>query len=80
MLMVVERKSDPVCWMEPKMEIKQADAELGFSSRSATKPIGSNHTGGANFALCNGSIVFISETVKDDAFVDLVRGTAKKKP
>ncbi|MCL2624279.1 MAG: DUF1559 domain-containing protein, partial [Planctomycetaceae bacterium] len=79
MLMLVERKAG-ICWMQPDAEISQTDAELGISGRSTHAPIGSNHTGGANFALRNGSIAFISETVKQDAFVDLVRGTAEERP
>jgi hypothetical protein len=79
MLLVVERK-EGICWMQPDSNIPQSDAELGISSRSSIRPIGGDHTGGANFALRNGSVVFISETMADDVFVDLVRGSAKEKP
>jgi len=80
MLMLVERKNDPVCWMQPDAEISQADAELGISSRSSSTPISSNHTGGCNFALRDGSVEFISETIAPELFRELVQGTAKEKP
>jgi len=78
-LMLAERKNDTVCWMQPDAEILQTDAELGISHSSPTS-IGSNHTGGANFGLLDGGVTFISETIDNATFVELVRGTAKKRP
>jgi hypothetical protein len=79
MLMIVERK-DGICWMQPDSNITQTDAELGIGGRSSTAPISSNHSGCCNFALRDGSVIIISETILLETFIDLIRGTAKERP
>jgi hypothetical protein len=78
MLMVVERK-EGICWMLPDSNMSQAVAEAGqINKGSAT--VGGYHTGGCNFALRDGSVIFISGTIRFETFIDLVRGTAKERP
>ncbi|MCL2117037.1 MAG: DUF1559 domain-containing protein, partial [Planctomycetaceae bacterium] len=78
MLMVVERK-EGICWMQPDSDMTQSVAEAGLVGKGITT-VGSNHTGGCNIALRDGSVIFISDSLLPDAFIGLVRGTAKEKP
>lgn len=82
MMMLAERNNTAVCWMQPDGEITQSDAEIGVGhiSRTTTAPISSGHTGGCNFAMRDGGVTFISETMKPDDLAKLVRGTAKERP
>ncbi|MEC9094276.1 MAG: DUF1559 domain-containing protein [Planctomycetota bacterium] len=78
MILVAERTA-PVPWMNPAMEILQADAELGITGAGdddkAQTPVGSPHFGGANFAFRNGAAIFISEHQDLQVFKQQLRGT-----
>ena len=53
---------------------------ITYKSVATTTTIRSNHSGGCNFGLLDGGVTFISETIANETFVDLVRGTAKERP
>ena len=72
-VMLAERK-EGVCWMRPDAEITQHAAETDGINKTATS-IGSNHTGGANFGMRNGSVYFLTDTMTPSRFNDFVRGT-----
>jgi len=57
---IVERKT-PVCWMDPTQEITFEKACEGVNV--SADGLGSNHTGGMNVAIFDGSVRFISNTV-----------------
>ena len=57
---VVERKT-PVCWMDPTREITFETACMGINV--SHDGLGSNHTGGMNVCMFDGSVMFISQTV-----------------
>ncbi|MCL2119339.1 MAG: von Willebrand factor type A domain-containing protein, partial [Planctomycetaceae bacterium] len=57
---VVERKT-PVCWMDPTLEITFGTACMGINV--SAEGLGSNHKGGMNICLFDGSVNFISQTV-----------------
>ena len=58
---LVERKA-PVCWMDPTQEITFEKACEGINV-SAFDGLGSNHPGGMNIGLFDGSVLFISNTI-----------------
>jgi len=62
-ILVVERLL-PVCWMDPNSEISFDVACKGINSN--IYGIGSAHTGGANAAAADGSVQFISDTIKPE--------------
>ena len=74
-VLLTERK-EGVCWMRPDAEISQQAAESDLINGSDTS-IGSKHTGGVNIALRDGSAGFMSETVSQDGFRELLRGSDK---
>ena len=59
-ILIVERLL-PVCWMDPNNEITFDTACRGVNSD--IRGIGSNHTKGANVALADGSVHYISDTI-----------------
>ena len=61
---LVERKT-PICWMEPTQEITFEQACQGINV--SENGIGSNHSGGVNVGIFDGSIRFISDTIDLDA-------------
>ena len=91
MPLLAERQNG-VCWMLPDAEILQAEAETGvnyefgnptamFGGGSATAvPISSNHTGGCNFGLRDGGVMFISNTIEEGKFRKFIRGEAEEYP
>jgi len=80
MILVVERRQ-AACWMDPNFELPQADTEPGINRRDAGgMSIGSQHPGGANFGLRDGSVYFLSETIDAEQFKDLLHGTGDKVP
>jgi prepilin-type processing-associated H-X9-DG protein len=58
---IVERKT-PVCWMDPTQEITFEKACEGINV--SPDGLGSNHTGGINVSLFDGSVIFISNTIE----------------
>ncbi|MCL2348782.1 MAG: DUF1559 domain-containing protein [Planctomycetaceae bacterium] len=60
---IVERLL-PVCWMDPNNEIRFNTACEGIDRKQ--EGIGSNHSGGANAALVDGSVTFLSDTIKPE--------------
>ena len=89
MLLLAERRNG-VCWMRPDAEIIYTDVANGdscifrdFVGRSPGTPVsisGHHNSGGCNFGLRDGSVMFISNTIDKYKFRDLVRGTAKEMP
>ena len=89
---LLAERNDGVCWMLPDAEILQAEAETGvnyefgnptamFGGGSATAvPISSNHTGGCNFGLRDGGVMFISNTIEEGKFRKFIRGEAEEYP
>ena len=59
-IFIVERKT-PVCWMDPTQEITFEEACKGINVFG--NEMGSNHTGGMNVGMFDGSVQFISETI-----------------
>ena len=59
-IFLVERKI-PVCWMDPTQEITFEEACKGINVFG--NEMGSNHTGGMNVGMFDGSVQFISETI-----------------
>ena len=62
-IFLVERKK-PVCWMDPTQEITFEQACQGINV--SENGIGSNHTGGVNVCIFDGSVSYISDTVDLD--------------
>ena len=62
-ILVVERMI-PVCWMDPMHEISFETAILGVNRE--LMGIGSGHIGGCNVGLADGSMHYLSETVKPE--------------
>ncbi|GHT42674.1 hypothetical protein FACS189443_5910 [Planctomycetales bacterium] len=56
---VTERKT-PVCWMEPT-DILQEDAYLGINKKA--EGIGSGHQDGVSVGICDGSVLFLKDSV-----------------
>ena len=63
-IFLVERKT-PVCWMDPTQEITFEEACKGINVSGSG--IGSNHTGGANACMFDGSVLYISESIDPDS-------------
>ena len=61
-LLIVERKN-PVCWMDPTSELTLDEILTQGGPNKGSGGLGSNHTGGVNMALCDGSVMFVSNTV-----------------
>jgi len=79
-VLVVERWT-PVCWMDPTSELTEAIALKGINRRSeCPEGIGSQHPGGAQAALRDGSARFISHSLETAALQSLLDGTAKQWP
>jgi hypothetical protein len=80
LILVVERWK-PVCWMDPSSELTEAIAWKGVQQRSEGRDgIGSEHPGGVQAALRDGSARFISRTLEPSALQSLLDGTAKQWP
>lgn len=80
MILVVERRQ-AACWMDPNFELPQAAAEQGINRPDGGgMSIGSQHPGGANFGLRDGSVNFLSETIDAEQFKALLHGTGDKVP
>ena len=62
-ILVVERMV-PVCWMDPMHEIPFETAKLGVNRE--LMGMGSGHTGGCNVGLADGSVHYLSETIKPE--------------
>ena len=77
-ILLTERK-EGVCWMRPDAEITQHVAETDHINQNATS-IGSNHIGGANFGLRDGSVNFYSTTINSDVFTEQIRGSETRVP
>lgn len=58
-IMIVERKT-PGCWMSP-VDVTEKDALLGINQTETG--IGSPHVQGVNAMMCDGSVLFFSETI-----------------
>ena len=80
MILVVERRQD-LCWMEPGGDVSQEAAELGCN-RLPEQPdgIASQHPGGANYGLRSGAACYIGETIDEQVFQGLLRGTTDRLP
>ena len=78
MFLVVERQ-EGICWMRPDSDMIQTVAETG-AVNGGLASAGSQHTGGCNVALRDGSVTFISTTIDSAHFIELVRGTDKALP
>ena len=77
-IFLVERKT-PVCWMDPTQEITFEEACKGINV--SENGIGSNHTGGINACIFDGSVMFISKTIDPDALrAALTRAGGEAKP
>ena len=72
-ILLAERK-EGVCWMRPDAEITQHDAETNIINKTPAS-ISSNHVSGANFALRDGGVNFLFETVNPDTFTNMIRGS-----
>ena len=77
-ILLTERK-EGICWMRPDAEITQHVAETDCINKTATS-ISSNHVGGANFGMRDGSVNFWSETICAGAFIELIRGSDTPPP
>jgi len=60
---IVERLL-PVCWMDPNNEIQFNLACEGINRKQ--EGVGSNHGGGCNAGLGDGSVTFLSDTIKPE--------------
>ena len=77
-IMLTERK-EGICWMRPDAEITQHVAESGMIN-SGSSSISSNHTGGANFGMRDGSVNFWGEKISADDFTGQIRGSDTPSP
>jgi hypothetical protein len=79
-ILVVER-TQPVCWMDPTLDVPQSLADSGINVNDGRGgEIASPHPGGANFGLRNGGCHFLSQDIDLDVFTGLLRGTVEVVP
>jgi prepilin-type processing-associated H-X9-DG protein len=76
-LMVVESHQSGIHWMEPR-DMKADDAAMGVNSR-VTDSIQSAHTGGANVAMADGSVHFISDGTDPEVLKAMTTVNGKEK-
>ncbi len=79
-LILVAKRLDPVCWMDPTQEVPLAVAQLGVNSFGATTGLGSEHGGGMHAAFRSGSVRFINENLFDEFLLQLLEGTSETVP
>jgi len=80
MVLVAEGRP-AVCWMAPAGEIPQSLAREGINLGEGTGiGMGSNHPGGCNCGLRDGSVRFVAETIDPEVLGDLLVGEAARVP
>lgn len=78
MILVVERKTD-VCWMQPDSEMTDQQALRGVTFSGVG--ICCSHVAGANIAMRNGAVGFLSENLEDPAILrGQLEGTSDELP
>jgi hypothetical protein len=83
MILLVER-TKPVCWMDPSQEVPRLDLDESISARQrhqfgrtlpSSNGIASTHGGGGRFALRNGAVLFLSDSIEVEQLAKMLKGT-----